>query len=157
MRSLVWFRGKDLRVADHGPLVEAVAAGEVIPLFVLDPHFFAPERARAMAPRMQVLLEALEDLENRIAQLGSKLIFVSGRSVDVLPQWAERWQADRGRVEDDEQHRPRFGDDLCHGLDEPEHEAVVAGCDRRRRTDARRGDAPVTGRCVVHRIRKPRR
>jgi hypothetical protein len=37
-RTLVWFRGKDLRVADHGPLASALDAGEVIPLFVLDPN-----------------------------------------------------------------------------------------------------------------------
>jgi deoxyribodipyrimidine photo-lyase len=42
MRTLVWFRGKDLRVADHTPLSDAAAQGEVVPLFVLDPFFFAP-------------------------------------------------------------------------------------------------------------------
>jgi len=26
MRTLVWFRGKDLRVADHAPLQEAAAS-----------------------------------------------------------------------------------------------------------------------------------
>ena len=95
MRSLIWFRGKDLRVADHGPLVEAVAAGEVIPLFVLDPYFFTPERARALAPRMQVLLDALEDLEQAITRLGSRLVLVTGRSVDVVPRWAARWKVDQ--------------------------------------------------------------
>ena len=59
MRSLVWFRGKDLRVADHGPLWEAARTGEVLPLFVLDPFFFAPERAAGLPHRMQLLLEGL--------------------------------------------------------------------------------------------------
>jgi deoxyribodipyrimidine photo-lyase len=95
MRSLVWFRGKDLRTADHGPLVEAVTSGEVIPLFVLDPYFFSPERARTLAPRMQVLLEALNELERTIASLGSRLLLVSGRSVDVVPRCAERWKVDQ--------------------------------------------------------------
>lgn len=95
MRSLVWFRGKDLRVADHGPLWEAARSGEVIPLFVLDPYFFAPERAQAMASRMQVLLESLGDLEKNLRRLGSRLVLVSGRSVDVVPRWAEHWQVDR--------------------------------------------------------------
>ena len=95
MRSLVWFRGKDLRVADHGPLMEAIAAGELIPLVVLDPCCFAPERARAMAPRMQVLLEALADLASNLARLGSRLVVVSGRSEEVVPRWAERWQVSR--------------------------------------------------------------
>ena len=95
MRSIVWFRGKDLRVADHGPLAEAAAAGEVIPLFVLDPFFFAPERAQELPHRMQFLLASLKALEAELARLGSRLLVVPGRSVDVVPRLAARWQADR--------------------------------------------------------------
>lgn len=95
MRSIVWYRGKDLRVADHGPLVEAAATGEVIPLFVLDPYFFAPERAQALPHRLQFLLEALLTLEVDLAHLGSRLLVVLGRSVDVVPQLAHQWRADR--------------------------------------------------------------
>ncbi|BDU69639.1 deoxyribodipyrimidine photo-lyase [Geothrix oryzae] len=95
MRSIVWFRGKDLRVADHGPLAEAVATGEVIPLFVLDPFFFAPERARELPHRMQFLLESLKALEADLARLGSRLLVVPGRSVEVVPRLAARWRADR--------------------------------------------------------------
>lgn len=95
MRSIVWFRGKDLRVADHRPLAEAAAAGEVIPLFVLDPFFFAPERARGLPHRMQFLLASLKALEAELARLGSRLLVVPGRSVDVVPRLAAQWQADR--------------------------------------------------------------
>lgn len=95
MRSIVWFRGKDLRVSDHGPLRQALAEGDVIPLFVLDPFFFAPERAARLAPRMQFLLESLDSLEQQIARLGSRLVVVAGRSTDVLPQLAARWHADQ--------------------------------------------------------------
>ncbi|GLH72577.1 deoxyribodipyrimidine photo-lyase [Geothrix limicola] len=95
MRSIVWFRGKDLRAADHGPLTEAAAAGDVIPLFVLDPHFFAPERARDLPHRMQFLLESLRELEANLMGLGSRLLVVPGRSVEVVPALAARWKADR--------------------------------------------------------------
>ncbi|HJV48547.1 MAG TPA: deoxyribodipyrimidine photo-lyase [Geothrix sp.] len=95
MRSIVWFRGKDLRVADHGPLAEAAATGDVIPLFVLDPFFFAPERARNLPHRMQFLLDSLRELEAGLARLGSRLLVVPGRSVEVVPRLAERWNADR--------------------------------------------------------------
>lgn len=95
MRSIVWFRGKDLRVADHGPLAEAAAAGEVIPLFVLDPFFFAPERARELPHRIQFLLGSLKALEAELLRLGSRLLVVPGRSVDVVPRLAAQWQADR--------------------------------------------------------------
>jgi deoxyribodipyrimidine photo-lyase len=95
MRTLVWFRGKDLRVADHAPLTEAAARGEIVPLFVLDPYFFAPERARRIAHRMQFLLESLRELEQSIARLGSRLLLVEGRSVEVVPRLAALWRVDR--------------------------------------------------------------
>jgi len=95
MRTLVWFRGKDLRVADHAPLAEAARDGELVPLFVVDPHFFAPERAGRIPHRMQVLCDALAALDRRIAGLGSRLIVVPGRSVEVVPMLAAYWRVDR--------------------------------------------------------------
>lgn len=95
-RSLVWFRGKDLRVADHAPLASALArGGDLICLFVLDPHFFAPERAREIPHRIQFLLESLRSLEANIAHLGGRLLIVKGRSVEVVPRLAELWKVDR--------------------------------------------------------------
>jgi deoxyribodipyrimidine photo-lyase len=95
VRTIVWFRGKDLRLADHVPLRDAVRDGEVIPLFVLDPYFFAPERARALPHRMQFLLDSLRELERGIASRGSRLLVVPGRSTEVVPRLAEAWRADR--------------------------------------------------------------
>ncbi|HNX30261.1 MAG TPA: deoxyribodipyrimidine photo-lyase [Holophaga sp.] len=95
MRSLVWFREKDLRVGDHGPLREAAASGEVIPLFVLDPGFFAPGPARLMPARTQVLLDALADLEGSLGRLGSRLRVMAGPCEELVPDWAERWKVDQ--------------------------------------------------------------
>jgi deoxyribodipyrimidine photo-lyase len=95
MRTIVWFRGKDLRLTDHQPLLDAVATGEVIPLFVLDPWFFAPERAQDLPHRMQFLLDSLRDLEEGIERKGSRLIVVPGRSIDRVPELAKRWRANR--------------------------------------------------------------
>jgi deoxyribodipyrimidine photo-lyase len=95
MRTLVWFRGKDLRVHDHPPLLDAIAAGEMIPLFVIDPSFFAPERARQLPHRIQFLLESLAELSATLAALGSRLIVVEAKSVEVVPALAERWRVDR--------------------------------------------------------------
>lgn len=94
-RTLVWFRGKDLRVSDHEPLAHAARSGEVIPLFVLDPFFFEPERARTLPHRMQFLLESLASLEKNLAALGSQLILVGGRAIDRVPEIAERLGVDR--------------------------------------------------------------
>jgi deoxyribodipyrimidine photo-lyase len=95
MRTLVWFRGKDLRVGDHPPLLDAASRGEVVPLFVLDPFFFAPGRARGLPHRIQFLLESLRELSERIAALGSRLLVVDGKSVDVVPRLAAAWKIDR--------------------------------------------------------------
>ena len=67
MRTLVWFRGKDLRLCDHAPLTSALGSGDVLPLFVLDPYFFAPARARNLPHRVQFLLESIAELARAIA------------------------------------------------------------------------------------------
>lgn len=95
VRTIVWFRGKDLRLRDHAPLRSALDAGEVIPLFVLDPYFFSPTRARNFPHRMQFLLDSLTSLQESIAALGSRLLLVEGKSVDVVPRLADQWRADR--------------------------------------------------------------
>jgi deoxyribodipyrimidine photo-lyase len=95
VRTIVWFRGKDLRLSDHAPLSDAVASGDVIPLFVLDPYYFAPERAREIPHRMQFLLDSLSALEAGVARLGSRLLVVPGRSVEIVPRLFAEWKADR--------------------------------------------------------------
>jgi deoxyribodipyrimidine photo-lyase len=95
MRTLVWFRGKDLRLSDHRPLADALAHGDVVPVFVLDPYFFAPERARRLPHRMQFLLESIAALEASIEKLGSRLLVVPGKSARVVPELVRRLRVDR--------------------------------------------------------------
>jgi deoxyribodipyrimidine photo-lyase len=95
VRTLVWFRGKDLRLADHPPLASALADGEVILLFVLDPFFFAPERARQTPHRIQFLLESIAELARNIEQRGSRLLLARGKSHELLPELAQAWRVDR--------------------------------------------------------------
>jgi deoxyribodipyrimidine photo-lyase len=95
MRTLVWFRGKDLRLSDREPLRDAIEAGETILLFVLDPYFFAPKRARELPHRIQFLLDSLTTLCDRIERLGSRLFIVAGKSVDIVPKLASKWRVDR--------------------------------------------------------------
>jgi deoxyribodipyrimidine photo-lyase len=95
VRTLVWFRGKDLRIADHEPLRDAAVAGDVIALFVLDPFFFDPARARELPHRMQFLLESLVSLERNLAAKGSRLLIVPGKSTEIVPRLAKRWKVDR--------------------------------------------------------------
>jgi deoxyribodipyrimidine photo-lyase len=97
LRTLVWYRGKDLRVADHAPLRAALAApdAEIVPVFVLDEYFFAPRAARRTPHRIQFLLESIASLAGNLRHLGSSLILATGRSVDLIPRLAARWNVDR--------------------------------------------------------------
>lgn len=95
MRTIVWFRGKDLRISDHAPLQHAADAGEVLPLFVIDPYFFAKSRAQEIAHRIQFLLESLRALDGDLRSRGSQLVVVAGKSVDLVPRLVESWKADR--------------------------------------------------------------
>ena len=90
-RTLVWVRGKDLRIADHEPLLRAAEDGEIVPLFIFDPYFFHPLRARKLPHRMQFLLESIRELSSNLASLGSRLICVSGPSVTLMPELVKRW------------------------------------------------------------------
>jgi deoxyribodipyrimidine photo-lyase len=56
--SVLWFR-RDLRLTDHPALAAALAEGEVVPLFVLDPVLYE----RAGAPRQAFLLGCLERMQ----------------------------------------------------------------------------------------------
>ena len=93
MRDLVWVRGKDLRVNDH----PAIAAGgpDAVHVFVVDPYFFAPDRAQSMPHRMQFLLESLHGMAEALRAKGGKLWFVAGKSVEVVPRLAQSLGVDR--------------------------------------------------------------
>lgn len=95
LRTIVWFRGKDLRVGDHEPLARAAAEGEVIPLFVLEPRYFGPGRASRAPHRMQFLLESLTELQEGLSERGSGLVLLEGPSTSALPRVAAQWKVDR--------------------------------------------------------------
>ena len=79
--EVVWFK-RDLRVHDHAPLVEAAARGPVLPLYVVEPSLWAAPDASARQWRF--VADALRDLGERCARLGSPLRIVVGEAVDVF-------------------------------------------------------------------------
>jgi deoxyribodipyrimidine photo-lyase len=76
--SLVWFR-RDLRFADHEALTAALAAGPVVPVFVLDPE----TEALGAASRWR-LGRALAAFADRLAERGSRLVLRRGPAGETL-------------------------------------------------------------------------
>jgi len=89
-RSVLWFR-RDLRLADHPALGAAAAAGEVVPLFVVDPLF----TANAGAPRRAYMAAALRALDE---EMGGALVYRHGDPADVVPAFAAEVAADAVHV-----------------------------------------------------------
>ncbi|WP_436493542.1 cryptochrome/photolyase family protein [Actinokineospora sp. HUAS TT18] len=78
---IVWFR-RDLRTRDHPALLEAAERSpHAVGLFVLDPVLLKP----AGAARVAFLFRCLRDLD---AQLGGRLLVLSGRPAEVVPRVA---------------------------------------------------------------------
>ena len=83
--SVMWFR-RDLRLEDNPALVAASKAGDVTPLFVLDPMFLQ----RSGAPRLAFLFRSLRDLNREI---GGALVVRVGDPVDVVAKVAQEVNA----------------------------------------------------------------
>lgn len=85
MRTLVWFRGNDLRLRDHLPLYKALRQGEAILVYVLEPEQWSPVAASGAPHRQRYLRQIVQSLERDIEERGSRLLLVAGRPLDVLP------------------------------------------------------------------------
>ncbi|MBE0543790.1 MAG: deoxyribodipyrimidine photo-lyase [Verrucomicrobia bacterium] len=83
-RVIHWFR-RDLRITDNTALSEAARRAEqVIPVFILEDAFrTGPDMGAA---RLAFLLQSLESLREKLAELGHRLIVRRGKSPEVLPR-----------------------------------------------------------------------
>src|SRR5690349_20819254 len=90
--AIVWFR-RDLRVHDHPPLVEALAAHDrVVPAFVLDPALL---RGRFSSPsRTAFLIGCLRDLDASLRERGAALVVREGRPREQLAALAQETGAE---------------------------------------------------------------
>ncbi len=90
--AIVWYR-RDLRVHDHPALAAAAREHDrVIPVFVRDPRF-ARGRYRSER-RTGYMCSALHALDERLAQIGGRLLVREGDPTQVIPQLAEETRAD---------------------------------------------------------------
>jgi len=89
--QILWFRN-DLRVHDHEPLQQAIAAQTpILPVYCLDPRHFGTTAfgfPKTGSFRAQFLVESLADLRQTLRHLGSDLILRYGRPEEELPRLA---------------------------------------------------------------------
>ncbi|WP_430449640.1 deoxyribodipyrimidine photo-lyase/cryptochrome family protein [Rhodophyticola sp.] len=81
--TVVWYK-KDLRLEDHEALCVASAAGRVLPLYVVEPDYWAlPDTSYR---QWGLLRGAVESLRDQIADHGGRLTIHIGAVVDALKE-----------------------------------------------------------------------
>jgi deoxyribodipyrimidine photo-lyase len=91
--TIVWFK-RDLRIADHRPLMEAVrTGGPVIPLYVVEPSLL---RSDDFHPAHHAFVrDCLVELRDDLAALGAPLVVRVGDVVEVLERLRVEFGAGR--------------------------------------------------------------
>ena len=87
---IVWFK-RDLRVVDHGPLLDAAeSADAVLPLYVIEPTLWAQPD---MAPRhWQFIHAALQELDAALSRLGQPLVIRQGDAATIFRELAAAYR-----------------------------------------------------------------
>lgn len=81
MNVLLWFK-RDLRVQDHPALAYAAGLGPVLPIYIVEPDYWAlPDTS---ARQWAFVAEALETLRADLAAVGAPLIVRVGDAVSIL-------------------------------------------------------------------------
>lgn len=92
MKELIgihWFR-KGLRLHDNPALVKALEkCAKLYPIFVWDPHFAKNDFAGPN--RWKFLIETLNDLDNTLRKLNSRLFVLKGDPKVVIPELFKEW------------------------------------------------------------------
>jgi deoxyribodipyrimidine photo-lyase len=97
MPKAIWWMRRDLRLSDNPTLHLALQYGQVIPVFIFDPHLLA-----SASPRRQAFLfEGLQQLDADLRERGSRLILRRGAPVDVLAALLEQCGAQAVFAEED--------------------------------------------------------
>ncbi len=87
MNVLMWFK-RDLRLSDHPALTMAAGLGSVLPVYIVEPDYWAlPDTS---ARQWSVVAEGLADLRSDLAAMGLPLIVRVGEAVQVLDRLARR-------------------------------------------------------------------
>lgn len=87
--QIVWFK-RDLRAADHAALQAAAARGPVLPLYIVEPDFWA--QPDAAGRHWAFASECLSELRAALGRLGQPLVIRRGDAVAVLASIARAQQ-----------------------------------------------------------------
>ncbi|CAH1786882.1 unnamed protein product [Owenia fusiformis] len=88
--TIHWFR-KGLRLHDNLALLEGIRnSAEWRAVFVLDPWFV--QNAKVGPNRWRFLMQCLEDLNNSLNKLGSRLFVIRGNPNEVFPKLFKKWE-----------------------------------------------------------------
>lgn len=129
----VWFK-RDLRVLDHAPLAEAVRAGRVLPLYLIEPDIiYAPDFD---AMHWQFIRESLAELQRSLRALGAELQVLSGNAVDVFAELHESYRLQSVWAHEETGNARSYQRDLAvaswaHEAGIPFHEKAQNGVVRR--------------------------
>ena len=93
--QVVWFK-RDLRTVDHAALTQASRSGPVVPLFIVEPMFWA--QPDASARQWDFCAESLAELRKALAELGQSLVIRTGEALAVLKA-LQRQQGHRSALE----------------------------------------------------------
>ena len=86
---IVWFK-RDLRVVDHEPLSRAVREGQVLPLYVIEPDYWA--RDYTSGRQWSFLKDSLISLDRELTALGQPLWILIGKVEEVLDHLHKQFQ-----------------------------------------------------------------
>lgn len=81
MNVLIWFK-RDLRTLDHPALSHAAGLGAVLPLYIVEPDYWA--QPDTSARQWGFTAECLEDLRQQLGDLGAPLLVRVGEAQAVL-------------------------------------------------------------------------
>lgn len=110
-RALIWFR-KSLRLHDNPTLVASLSSSPtaVLPIFCLDPQFVYSNVMRVGVRRWIHLLESLEDLDEGLRKLGSRLLVLRGDPLKLFPSLLAKWKITHVYFETDTEPYALFRD-----------------------------------------------
>jgi len=100
-----WFR-KGLRLHDNPALIACLEQEpkKFYPVYVLDGNSY--QLLRCTPIRANFLIECLQDLDQNLRNLGSRLYVLNGDPVDVLPKMWKEWDISHLSFEEDESGEP---------------------------------------------------